>query len=68
MCKLTRKWLLTAPSSTNKTLQELDHSKMLKFGGRSAGSHYFGSWMQLYAAGDQMGRNIVVAVFMSSSK
>lgn len=32
MCKLTRKWLLMAPS-TNKNLQELDHSKILNLGG-----------------------------------
>jgi hypothetical protein len=56
-----------APSSTNKNLQELDHSKMLKLG-RPAGSHYFGIRVLLFATGDQMDRNNVVAVFMSSSE
>ena len=68
MCKLTRKWLLMAPSSTNKNLQELDHSKILNLGGRPAGSHYFGIQVLLFATGDQMDRNNVVAVFMSSSE
>jgi hypothetical protein len=42
-----------APSFTNKNLQELDHSKMLKLGGRPAASHCFGIRVLLFAAGGQ---------------